>query len=135
MTTNGPGAQAPHAADEKPWYQRKRAWAAAAVLLMVLVGTLGSGSDKQPADDAQTAEQTSPATPTPTPTPSPTEVRAAAIARAEYRLDAGRYSAALNAVRGLDEPRMLRRYRKRIAQRILREARSDLRSKSYRAAR
>ena len=123
-----PAAQPPRAADERPWYERKRAWAAAAVLLVLLIGTLGGQSNERATDDAQTAEGTS------TATPSAAEARAAVIARAESRLDAGRYSAALNAVRGLDEPPVVRRYRKRIAQRILREVRSDLRSQSYRAA-
>jgi len=113
-------------ARKKRWYRRPVGVAtSAAVALVVIVGALGGGSER---DSASSGERSG-STPTATATP---DTRADVLARADEALAADDYRAVLAAVDGTDD--LVDRYERKIARRLLRRARNRLRSSSERSA-
>lgn len=108
--------------DERPWFERKRTWAIAVLLFILLGAALGSGdpdSDESASSPVgETATQTTPAAATQT-TPTPTSPTRAEL---EDMVDADRYADALSAAARLgdgDESYIGRRIANRLARRTM----------------
>src|SRR5215208_2557658 len=114
-----------------PWYKRPLGIAAIAVLvLFILVAALAPDPETTEADQRAAAAAT--ATPTPTPTATPVS-REAAVAHAEDALRDDDYAAVLVAAASFedDDNALVGHYKRKIARKILRAARRDLRSGNY----
>jgi len=126
-----PRQSRPAGQPKPPWYKRPLGIAAiAVVVLFILVGGLAPDPERTEADQQAAAAAT--ATPTPTPTATPVS-REAAVAEAEDALKDADYAAVLVAAASFedDDNALVGHYKRKIARKILRAARRDIRSGNY----